>query len=165
MKSWLIVVAVIAAVGLGVLAAFVLRDEDPEAPGGGAADGRATPRSTIVEPTPSPHASVSPLKTPDVSTSRPPAAPRIVTTWSSYFGEPFETIEIAGRYLGVHSATKLRVQLKGPSGWTQFPLPAVTRPSGKFRTYVELGESGRYRLRIVDPASGRASQVVGLLVF
>ena len=162
MKSWLIVVAVVvAAVGLGVLATFVLRDGDPEAPGGGA----GAPRSSCAAPSSSPGASDSPMESPDVSTSQAPATPRIVTTWSSYFGEPFETIEIEGRYLGVHTATKLRVQLEGPNGWTLFPLPAVTRPSGEFRAYVELGESGRHRLRIVDPASGRASEVLTVLVF
>jgi hypothetical protein len=164
-KTWLIVVAVVAAVALGGIATFAWRDGDPGPPRDGAAAGRTPSGSTTVAPSHSPGASVSSPGTPDDSAGQPPAAPRIVTARTSYFGEPFETIEITGRYLGVHSATTLRVQLEGSSGWTQFPLPTVTRPSGEFHAHVELGESGQYRLRIVDPESGRASRVLTLLLF
>ena len=64
----------------------------------------------------------------------------------------------------MHGATELRVQLRQANGWTQFPLPVVTQPSGKFRAYVELGQ-GQHRLRIVDPDRGRASRVLTLLLF
>jgi hypothetical protein len=86
-------------------------------------------------------------------------------TSSTYFGRPFETIRIDGRYRGASSPRRLRVQIQQPSGWKQFPLPTVTRSSGEFRAFVELGESGNYSLRIVDARRDYTSKVVTLLVF
>ena len=60
--------------------------------------------------------------------------------------------------------TTLRVQLLQPDGWQSFPLPTVTRESGYFRAHVELG-AGRYRLRLVDPATGITSRTLTLLLF
>ena len=68
-----------------------------------------------------------------------------------------------GTYHGVTRATELRVQLLGPSGWSEFPLPVVTKPSGEFQAYVELGP-GEHRLRLVDPATGVLSADVTVLV-
>ena len=53
--------------------------------------------------------------------------------------------------------------MRRAAGWTWFPLPVVTQPSGEFRAYVELG-AGQYRLRLVDPETGVKSQVLTLLV-
>jgi hypothetical protein len=64
----------------------------------------------------------------------------------------------------VRGPTTLRVQLREAGAWRQFPLPTVTRPSGRFRAYVELGP-GRHRLRLVDPDRDEASRPVSVLVF
>ena len=79
--------------------------------------------------------------------------------------QTLETIQIQGQYRGVPGPTRLRVQIQQPGGWAQYPLPAVTQPSGEFRAFVELGEPGEYRLRIVDPNRAYASEVLTLLVF
>ena len=65
----------------------------------------------------------------DASTS-PTASPasRIETTSLTYFGRPFETIQIQGQY-GEYPVPR-RVQIQQPRGWAQYPLPAVTQPSG-----------------------------------
>jgi hypothetical protein len=146
----MLVAAVAAAVALGVLAALVLRDPAGHVTSAGptAGAGRASPRSTGSAP----------------STSGRSSSP-IRTTEASYFGRPFETIQVAGRYVGVHAARTLRVELRQGRRWTEFPLPAVTRPSGRFTAYVELGRPGRYQVRLVDPVRGTASRTVTILVF
>jgi len=148
MKSWRLVAAIVAAVGLGLPATLLLRDDDQPTPVDGPADRQVIPDTSA----------------PSTETSPPTSGRRIETTSSFYFGRPFETIHIEGRYRGVHGATELRVQLRQADGWTQFPLPVVTQPSGRFRAYVELGQ-GQYQLRIVDPDRGRASRVLTLLLF
>lgn len=165
MTPWRLVVVMIAALGLGVLATLLLRDDDHATLVDGAADRQVASNSSAPS---SPNypltSSPAPRETADPTTS--PAAParRIQTSSSTYFGRPFETIQIAGRYRGVRESRELRVQVRQPSGWTAFPLPVFTQPSGEFRAYVELG-TGQYELRIVDPENGRASAVLTLLVF
>jgi len=39
-----------------------------------------------------------------------------------------------------------------------FPLPTRTDESGQFTAYAELGQPGRYQLRLVDPDSGVKSE-------
>ncbi len=88
----------------------------------------------------------------------------IRTSTDFYFGRPYETIAIPGRYVGVAQPSELRVQVLRPDGWQTFPLPAVTRESGRFRAYVELG-GGQHRLRLVDPVTGTHSEVLTVLLF
>ena len=97
------------------------------------------------------------------SPSSTTAVRRIATTARFYFGRAYETVHIPGTYQGIDAATRLRVQLRRPHGWSQFPLPVITQPSGDFQAYVELGR-GQYRLRLVDPATGTTSRVLTLLV-
>jgi hypothetical protein len=148
MKSWRLVAAIVAALGLALAATLLLREDDQPT----SVDRVADPRAT------------SATSAPSNTTAPRPSGRGIQTTSSFYFGRPFETIHIEGRYRGVHGGTELRVQLRQGNRWTQFPLPVVTQRSGKFRAYVELGE-GQYRLRIVDPDRGRASRVLTLLLF
>jgi hypothetical protein len=155
MTSWKLVVAAVAAVfaiGAGVLAALLIwypSDSGTGAPDPG--DSRARSDSSAPEGT---------------STSEPDADRRspIETTSRTYFGRPFETIRIEGRYVGVHTPRTLRVELRQAHGWRRFPLPAVTEPSGRFHAYLELG-AGQYRVRLVDAVKDRASGAVTVMVF
>src|SRR5687767_4081393 len=70
---------------------------------------------------------------------------------------PFETVRIQGTYHG-GADTFLRVQRWEGGQWLAFPLPTKTDQSGQFSTYVELGQPGRYRLRVLDPDSGVTSK-------
>jgi hypothetical protein len=148
MKPWLLVAAIVAALGLALAVTMLLRDDDQPTSADRAADPQATTASSA----------------PSDATAPRTSGRRIQTTSSFYFGRPFETILIEGRYRGVNGGTELRVQRRQGHRWTQFPLPVVTQPSGKFRAYVELGQ-GQYQLRIVDPDRGRASRVLTLLLF
>jgi hypothetical protein len=168
-KWWWLVAAVVAALALGVSAMVALRSDDA-----GSADSTGH-RAAAERSAPSSPGSIPPARpvTPATSPSASPAAGassaagspgRIRTASSSYFGRPFETIQISGRYRGVDGSRRLRLQVRRPNGWSRMPLPVVTRPSGAFKAYVEL-DFGRHRLRLVDPRSGSSSRILTVLVF
>lgn len=163
MKSWKLVATIVVAIGFGLLATLLLRDEDHATSVEDAVDRPAATKSRTPSTATSPPTSTPPTER-DASTSPAASASRIETTSLTYFGRPFETIQIQGRYRGAPGPTRLRLQIQQPSGWAQYPLPAVTQPSGEFRAFVELGQPGKYRLRIVNP-NRDASEVLTLLVF
>jgi hypothetical protein len=76
---------------------------------------------------------------------------------------PFETVRVQGTYRG-GADTFLRVQRWEGGRWLAFPLPTKTDQSGRFTAYVELGQPGRYRLRVLDPESGMASKPFVLVI-
>ena len=130
-----------------------MRDPSPPSTEG-AADPTTQATTTPASPAPS---SASP------ATPSPASAPRIETAELVFFGRPHETIAIPGTYHGVTAAATLRIQLRVPGGWKDFPLPVVTQETGSFQAYVELGR-GEYRLRLVDPATGTTSKDLTLLL-
>ena len=69
----------------------------------------------------------------------------------------FETVQIRGSYRD-GADTLLRVQRWEDGKWLDFPLPTKTDKSGQFTAYVELGEPGRHRLRLLDPSAGLTSK-------
>jgi len=76
---------------------------------------------------------------------------------------PFQPVRIRGTYRG-GAHTFLRVQRLEEGKWLDFPIPAKTDQSGKFTTYVELGQPGRYQLRVLDPDSGVTSKPFVLVI-
>jgi hypothetical protein len=76
---------------------------------------------------------------------------------------PFQTVRIQGMYHG-GSDTFLRVQRWEGGKWLDFPLPTKTDRSGQFTAYVELGQPGRYLLRVLDPDSGVTSKPFVLVI-
>ena len=149
----IIVATVVAFVGVLLTGAFLMREPAPPA-----TDGAADP-TTLASTSPASSAppSASPVSAPPVS------APRIETTERVFFGRPNETIAIPGTYHGVTAAATLRIQIRVPGGWEDFPLAVVTQETGSFQAYVELGR-GEYRLRLVDPATGTTSKDLTLLL-
>ena len=77
--------------------------------------------------------------------------------------KPFQTVPIQGAYSGRADAF-LRVQLWERHRWRAFPLATTTDQSGQFTAYVELGQPGRYRLRVLDPGSGVTSKPFVLVI-
>jgi hypothetical protein len=149
----IIVATVVAFVGVLVSGAFLMRDPPPPS-----ADGAADPTA---QASTAPASSAPPSASP---ASAPPAsAPRIETAARVFCGRPHETIAIPGTYQGVSAAATLRIQLRVPGGWVDFPLPVVTQETGSFQAYVELGR-GEYRIRLVDPATGTTSEDLTLLL-
>ena len=154
----IIVATVVAFVGVLVSGAFLMRDPSPPSTDG-AADPTTQASTTPASPAPS---STSPA-TASQPTASPASAARIETAERVFFGRPHETIAIPGTYHGVTAAATLRIQLRVPGGWKDFPLPVVTQETGTFQAYVELGR-GEYRLRLVDPATGTTSKDLTLLL-
>ena len=118
----------------------------------------ATPRQRPSSPhPPSPQPS---------TTDTGPASPRatIELRIETSVAEPMETVRIEGRYPESERRTVLRVQRKSGHDWASFPLPTMTKPSGRFSTYVQLNEPGRSRLRVVAPQTGAVSNVVSLVI-
>jgi hypothetical protein len=76
---------------------------------------------------------------------------------------PFQPVRIQGTYHG-GGDTFLRVQRWEGGKWLAFPLPTKTDQSGQFTAYVELGQPGRYRLRVLDPDSGVTSKTFVLVI-
>jgi hypothetical protein len=76
---------------------------------------------------------------------------------------PFQPVRIRGTYRG-GANTFLRVQRWEKGKWLDFPIPTKTDHSGQFTTYVELGQPGPYRLRVLDPDSGVTSKAFVLVI-
>jgi hypothetical protein len=74
-----------------------------------------------------------------------------------------QTVRIDGRY---RSGPDSFVQAQRWEGgrWVDFPLPAKADKSGRFTTFIELWQPGRYRLRVVDTHSGVRSKTFVLVV-
>ena len=77
--------------------------------------------------------------------------------------KPFQTVRIQGTYRG-GADTSLRVQRWEGGKWLAFPLPTKTDQSGQFTAYVEFGQPGRYRLRVLDPDSDLTSKPSVLVI-
>jgi hypothetical protein len=60
--------------------------------------------------------------------------------------------------------TFLRVERSEGGQWLAFPVPTKTDQSGQFTAYVEFGQPGRYRLRVLDPHSGVTSKPLLLVI-
>ena len=163
-KPRVVVAAIVLALVLVVVLALLLRSR--QEPLSGSAGGDTSGSGTTL---PSSSSSVSTASSPTSPTSpatvvsTPVETVSIETASVSFVGKPFETINIPGTYHGAPGVTLLRVELRRRRQWTPFPLPVSTKPTGEFIAYVQLG-AGRYRLRIVDPATGTTSATLTLLL-
>jgi hypothetical protein len=83
---------------------------------------------------------------------------------TSYTAAPDETVALRGDVTGVPVATTLRVQYLVGDRWRFFPWPATTDADGRFTAYVELGATGTYELRVLDPQTGATSPVATLTI-
>src|SRR5215212_11813403 len=82
---------------------------------------------------------------------------------SAASARPFQTVRIEGEYPR-GADTYLRVQRWDEGEWLAFPIPTKTDQSGQFTAYVELGQPGRYPLRVLDPDSGTTSKTFVILI-
>ena len=90
-----------------------------------------------------------------------PARSVISLSASPLEAAPMERIYLSGTYPGGEGVS-LQVQ-RYDGGWVDFPTSASV--SGQtFSTYVMTGQVGRNRFRVVDPATGKRSNVVTVRV-
>jgi hypothetical protein len=82
---------------------------------------------------------------------------------SAVSAKPFQAVRIQGTYHG-GADTFLWVERWEGGKWVAFPVPTKTDQSGQFTAYVELGQPGRYRLRVLDPDSGVKSKPFLLVI-
>jgi serine/threonine protein kinase len=94
---------------------------------------------------------------------QPPTSVPIQLEAPADSAKPFQTVSIQGTYRG-GAETVLRVQRLENGRWQAFPLPAKTDRSGQFTAYVELGQPGRYQVRVVDPDSNLTSKPSVLVI-
>ena len=114
----------------------------------------ATARMTVSKPTSEPS---------DESTDTGRDESTIQLEDLSDSARPMEAVRIQGRYRrGADSF--LRVQRWEGGKWLAFPVPTKTDQSGHFTTYIELGQPGRYTLRVIDPDSGVTSKPFVLVI-
>jgi hypothetical protein len=73
-----------------------------------------------------------------------------------------QRIDLTGSYRGADN-TVLEVQRNENGSWGNFGVQATVH-GGTFATYIMTGHTGRNRLRVLDPATGKASNVVAVTV-
>nr|CAA9336470.1 MAG: hypothetical protein AVDCRST_MAG46-1713 [uncultured Nocardioidaceae bacterium] len=155
------VLSLLAAIGLVLVIALVWSQTADRADRSGTATGE-DPTVAGSDPTaPTTPGDGDPEATPTGDPEDTPTTPgdgTLQLEFSSYSGEPFETVPIQGTYVGAEPGTSLRVQRQADGTWVSFPLRAVTDEDGNFSTFVELGP-GRYRLRVTDVAEDVVSEV------
>jgi len=144
--------AALAALLIGALLVAANRDRGVTAQSVPAATASVTP--TVTKPTNEPS---------NESTAIGREEPTIQLEDLPDLARPFETVQIQGTYPG-EGDTFLRVQRWENGKWLDFPLPTKTDKSGRFTAYVELGQPGRYRLRVLDPDSGAACEPFVLVI-
>jgi hypothetical protein len=109
----------------------------------------------VTEPTPT----AEPTPTPEPSPSKPPR--EISLQGYPATVSPGERINLTGVFATGEGAT-LQVQ-RFEGGWTDFPVTATVR-GGTFTTYVMTSRPGLTRFRVVDTATGRASNPVRITI-
>jgi hypothetical protein len=95
--------------------------------------------------------------------TKPTSAPTIQLEDFPNSARPFQTVRIEGKYPSGPDRF-LQVQRWEGGEWLAFPYPARTDKSGKFTAFLELGQPGRYRIRLLDPDSGVTSKTFVLVI-
>ena len=124
-----------------------------------------TPKATPTpKDTPTPKESPTP-KGPAPADEDPPGSESAIQVKGEEFAAgPFETVSMAGTYVGSPARTILRIQQRQGADWVDFPLPTTTDESGNFTAHVELASPGEHQIRIVDPMSDAVSQPVTVVI-
>jgi hypothetical protein len=114
----------------------------------------ATPTATVAKPTSKPS---------NETTRTGRQEPTIQLEDLADSARPFQTVRIEGTYRSGPDRF-LQVQRWEGGEWLAFPYPAKTNKSGHFTAFVEPGQPGRYRIRLLDPDSGAMSKTFVLVI-
>ena len=123
-------------------------------------DERAVPSTSAQTETPG---RPSPSSTPSPSSDPMNRQQLILLEKPPVSAQPFQAVRIQGRYRD-GANTFLQVQRWEDGQWVAFPVPTKTDKDGRFTAHLELGEPGRYQLRLQDPASGVTSKPFVLVI-
>lgn len=110
-----------------------------------------------------PETSAAPTEEPTPSEEPTPTKPAKEISLQAYPASvaPGERINLTGVFPTGEGA-QLQVQ-RFEGGWSNFPVTATVR-GGTFETYVLTSRTGKQRFRVVDMATGRASNPVSVTV-
>jgi hypothetical protein len=175
-RATLTVVGIAAVIGLVVggltagavyLTGLVPAEQDTSAPAlpdpGQQNENELPSPSLLPTKSPTPEASAAPSEgaTPKATTKptkKPKPARKIRLSASSNAVSTMERVTLSGRYPG-GNGTSLQVQRREGGSWVQFPTSASVE-AGSFSTFVASGQSGPNAFRVLDPSTGRMSNVV-----
>jgi hypothetical protein len=107
--------------------------------------------------------SVPTVTTATATATKPTSEPTIQVEDFPDSAKPFQTVRIEGTYRSGPDRF-LQVQRWEGGEWLAFPYPAKTNKSGHFTAFVEPGQPGRYRIRLLDPDSGAMSKTFVLVI-
>lgn len=113
-----------------------------------------TPDST--EPT-TPEAPTG--STPPTTTAKPPKSV-IKLNASPSSASAYQRVNLTGTYPGAPTGTSLQVQRREGATWTNFSSVTASVNGGSFTTWIETGQPGANRFRVLDAGSGKASNPV-----
>lgn len=94
-------------------------------------------------------------------TRKPKPAKQITLDASPDSAGTYERVNLTGTYRRGEGST-LQVQRKEGGAWVDFPTDAYVS-GGTFSTYIETGQTGQNRFRVIDP-TGRTSNVVSVMI-
>lgn len=102
---------------------------------------------------------------PDPDTSKSPDKPSKVISLSASQTSvsPMQNIDLTGVYPGGEGAI-LQVQRFENGGWVNFPASPVSVSNQTFSTYVQTGQPGVQRFRMLDTGNGKTSKQVKVTV-
>ena len=164
LKVSVLVIAVAAMIGGGIaVVSLTVLNASGVLPGATPTTARSS-RAVLPPTTPPTRAHHRSTATPTKQTQSPDAGqhPAIRLTAEPVQASVFERVTLAGRYPNAGPVT-LQVQRREFGSWVDFPT-SVTVSAGRFQTYVQLGRPGRNSLRVVDPATHRASNAVAVFI-
>ena len=91
-----------------------------------------------------------------------PAAGSILLLPTIQVADELAPVRVTGSYPDAAEGTRLTVQWWRAGEWVDLPLPTTVQATGRFSTYVQLGEEGEQRVRVVDLADDTASNAITL---
>lgn len=140
----------VGGLGLAAVRTVNLGDDDPT---GRSPSQRTEPTKQRTEPTP----------TQDRTSRKPPPSGAVLqaspTTVRSY-----QQIDLSGRFPGLQAGVTLQVQRKTGTRWADFPVTTTTREDGSFSTYVQTGQSGLNKFRMITVPTGETTSTASVQV-
>jgi hypothetical protein len=164
--AFLVAMAVVIALGTWLLVRVLgLNDSsDPRNATGSLEPAQPLPSSAL----PVPSQSSSPAEEPSDATDGPspgssrPGAKGLHLSITPLTAAPMERLNLTGTYAG-HDNVALQVQRREGGVWSDFPTTARVS-MGTFETYVMTSHPGPNRFRVYDPAEGKASNVITIVI-
>jgi hypothetical protein len=136
--------------GLGLAAVRTVNLGGEESPTSQASEDREEPSSDASETEP----------TEDETTTREPDRSEATLVASPAAVGSYEEIDLSGRFPKLGPGVTLQVQRREGSTWTDFPVTATTGEGGTFATYVQTGQLGTNKFRMMAVDTGETTPTV-----